>query len=63
MKSAIIGELEAIRRLKQSGFQPLRTIHMTIMPGILRYHVIKIFKIIKCLHHKIFFQIFHQMFR
>lgn len=32
MKSATVAELEALRRLKKSGFQPLRTIHMTIMP-------------------------------
>lgn len=33
MKSATVAELEAIRRLKESGFQPLRSIHLTIMPG------------------------------
>ncbi|ODN00378.1 Aminoacylase-1A [Orchesella cincta] len=32
MKSATIAELEAIRKLKTSGFQPLRTIHLTVMP-------------------------------
>ncbi|CAL8079875.1 unnamed protein product [Orchesella dallaii] len=32
MKSTTIAELEAIRRLKASGFQPLRTIHLSVMP-------------------------------
>lgn len=32
MKSATVAELEAIRRLKNEGFQPLRTIHMSVMP-------------------------------
>lgn len=32
MKSPTIAQLEAIRRLKQQGFQPLRTIHLSVMP-------------------------------
>jgi aminoacylase len=32
MKSATVAALEAIRRLKTSGFKPLRTIHVSITP-------------------------------
>jgi aminoacylase len=32
MKSGTVGALEAIRLLKSSGFQPLRTIHVSITP-------------------------------
>ncbi|CAL8116975.1 unnamed protein product [Orchesella dallaii] len=32
MKSPTIAQLEAIRRLKASGFQPLRNIHLSVMP-------------------------------
>lgn len=34
MKSATAGALEALRILKAEGFEPLRTIHLTIMPGM-----------------------------
>jgi len=33
MKSGTMGALEAIRNLKSSGFVPLRTIHVSILPG------------------------------
>lgn len=33
MKGATMAQIEAIRRLKQAGHVPLRTTHMTIMPG------------------------------
>jgi acetylornithine deacetylase/succinyl-diaminopimelate desuccinylase-like protein len=35
MKATTIGQLEAIRQLKQEGFQPLRNVHISILPGTL----------------------------
>ncbi len=34
MKSVGVQHLEAVRRLKSSGFIPKRTVHITFVPGI-----------------------------